>query len=120
VEGALIPYVLRFLIGGFFVATFSLLGEVFKPKSFAGLFSAAPSIALATLALTAFQRGKATAAIEARSMVLGAIAFLFYARWVLHELTGHAGRPRNVAIAALPAWLIVAALGWTTLWLGTR
>ena len=36
----------RFLIGGVIVSFFAVLGEMFRPKSFAGLFGAAPSIAL--------------------------------------------------------------------------
>ena len=43
--------VVRFLVGGVLVSTFALLGEIFRPKSFAGLFGAAPSIALATVGL---------------------------------------------------------------------
>ena len=29
---------LRFLIGGAFVSVFAVLGDIFRPKSFAGLF----------------------------------------------------------------------------------
>ena len=39
---------LRFLIGGLVVSVFALVGDLFRPKSFAGLFSAAPSVALAS------------------------------------------------------------------------
>ncbi|MET4787932.1 hypothetical protein ABIF64_000110 [Bradyrhizobium japonicum] len=31
-------YVIRFLVGGIVVSAFSMLGDVLKPKSFAGLF----------------------------------------------------------------------------------
>ena len=41
--------VLRFVIGGLVVSSFAVLGDMLKPKSFAGLFGAAPSVALATL-----------------------------------------------------------------------
>ena len=44
-------YVIRFLVGGVVVSFFAMLGDVLNPKSFAGLFSAAPSVALATIAL---------------------------------------------------------------------
>ena len=71
--------VIRFIIGGFLVSAFALLGDVLKPKSFAGLFAAAPSIALATLILTIHGRGVGYAAAEARSMIFGAIAFFLYA-----------------------------------------
>jgi hypothetical protein len=42
----------RFLVGGVVVSAFSAIGDILKPKSFAGLFRAAPSVALATLSLT--------------------------------------------------------------------
>jgi hypothetical protein len=45
---------------------------VLKPKTFAGIVGAAPSVALATLALTIAQDGKMFAADEARSMMAGA------------------------------------------------
>jgi len=45
----MLEYVLRFLAGGIAVSAFAALGDTLRPKSFAGLFGAAPSIALATL-----------------------------------------------------------------------
>ena len=70
---------LRIIIGGVAVSGFAMLGELLKPKSFAGLFGAAPSVSLATLVLTVMKEGKTYASIEARSMVLGAVAFIIYA-----------------------------------------
>jgi len=52
------------------VTLFAFLADLLKPKSFAGLFGAAPSVALATLGLTIYTDGKSYAALE--------------------ELTGHA------------------------------
>ncbi|MHB8540171.1 MAG: DUF3147 family protein [Candidatus Acidiferrales bacterium] len=71
--------VLRVLIGGSAVSVFSVLGDLFEPKSFSGLFGAAPSIALATLSLTVMADGKAYASVEARSMMVGTAAFFLYA-----------------------------------------
>lgn len=68
---------LRVIVGGAVVSAFALLGDILRPKSFAGLFGAAPSVALATLSLTVMKDGKAYA--SARSMLLGAIAFIVYA-----------------------------------------
>ena len=76
----------RFLVGGIVVALFSVLGDILKPKSFAGLFGAAPSVALATLGLTIASNGTAYAALEARSMIGGAIALFAYTwsvMWVM-------------------------------------
>ena len=47
---------LKALNGGVFVVAFALLAEVAKPKRLAGLFSAAPSIALANLIVIALAK----------------------------------------------------------------
>jgi hypothetical protein len=60
-------------------SAFSLLGDLLKPKSFAGLFGAAPSVALATLFLTAAKNSQEYASVEARSMILGTMETSF--RW---------------------------------------
>lgn len=74
-------FFVRFRVGGVVVSVFAVLGDVLKPKSFAGLFGAAPSVALATLGLTIATNGKMYAPGECRSMIVGAGAFLIYA-WV--------------------------------------
>ena len=51
-------YVFRFLIGGAVVSAFSMLGDLLRPKSFAGLFGAAPSVAFATLGIAIYQQGR--------------------------------------------------------------
>jgi hypothetical protein len=99
---------IRFLIGGTIVSSFALLGEVFQPKSFAGLFGAAPSIALATLGLTITRHGHAYAAIEARSMLLGAIAFFFYAGAVSRVLARYKTHTLATTLALMPVWLGIA------------
>ena len=50
-------YVIRFLVGGAVVSAFAMLGDLLRPKSFAGLFGAAPSVALATLGIAVYQHG---------------------------------------------------------------
>ena len=72
-------WLVRFLVGGAVVSLFATIADVLRPKGFAGLFGAAPSIALATLALTAAQEGGRYVSLEARSMLFGAIAMFFYA-----------------------------------------
>jgi len=79
-------FVIRFLVGGLVVSFFSMIGGALKPKSFAGLFAAAPSVALATISLTVLKKGTEYAAIEAQSMIIGAIAFLIYACLVSRAL----------------------------------
>lgn len=100
--------IIRFLAGGLIVSAFAILGDVLRPKSFAGLFGAAPSVALASLSLTFAKEGDAFVAIESRSMVLGALSFLIFCVIVCHLLM----RWRLSAILAtgpsLLIWLTVA------------
>ena len=103
---------IRFFIGGIVVTLFSILGDVLRPKTFAGLFGAAPSVALATLGLTLHHSGKLYAAAEARSMTAGAIAFFVYAcaaSWVLMRC-----RPSALlaAVALMPLWFGISFSIW--------
>jgi hypothetical protein len=96
---------LRFLLGGVLVSIFSALGDVFRPKSFAGLFGAAPSVALATLALTISREGPSFAAIECRSMIFGAIALALYSLVVSRLLLRRKWSALAVTTACIPLWL---------------
>ena len=71
-------FVIRFLAGGIVVSAFALLGDLLRPKSFAGLFSAAPSVALVTLGLAFHNQGVDYAAAEAWAMVSGSIAAISF------------------------------------------
>ncbi len=104
--------VVRFLVGGAVVSCFALIGDLFKPKSFAGLFAAAPSVALATLALTVRHHGPAYAALEASSMLLGAVAFLAYVFVAGLLLLRHKLPAKPVTLLLLPGWIAVALGLW--------
>lgn len=106
----------RFLIGGLVVSAFAIIGDILKPKSFAGLFGAAPSVALATLGLTIAKDGHAYAAQEARSMMAGATAFLVYALAVCWIMMRYKPRALLATLCAIPLWLGVA-LGLWRVWL---
>jgi hypothetical protein len=103
---------LRFVIGGAVVSLFSLLGDVLRPKSFAGLFGAAPSIALATIGLTIAKHGTAYVAIEARSMVVGSIGFLVYAWLASWALLHREARSPIITMALLPTWFLTSFGLW--------
>ena len=101
-------YVSRFLASGLIVSAFAVLGDACA-QEFAGLFGAAPSVALSTLTL-AFLKGPSTVAIKSQSMFLGALAFLLFGFLVCQLLT----RFRMSAVAATSSTLVVrliAALG---------
>ena len=103
---------LRFLIGGAVVSAFALLGDLFKPKSFAGLFGAAPSVALATLGLSISTEGARYVATEARSMVIGAIAFFVYASVVSSLMMRYKWKALPVTASSILLWLGVASGLW--------
>jgi uncharacterized membrane protein (GlpM family) len=106
---------IRFVVGGLIVSLFAVLSDVLKPKSFAGLFGAAPSVALATLGLTVVSNGKLYAALEARSMIVGALAFCLYAvlsSWLLMKKRIPAA---TATISGLALWLGLALGAWATL-----
>ena len=103
----------RFLIGGAFVSFFSVVAEIFRPKSFAGLFAAAPSIALATLALTINEKGNAYAAVEAHFMIFGAIAFCCYAMAACWVLRRYKPAAITATLALLPIWFAVSFAAWS-------
>jgi hypothetical protein len=98
---------IRFLIGGLVVSAFATVGGLFKPTSFAGLFGASPSVALATLALTVSKSGTGYASIECRSMMAGAAALCLYsllARFRLSALTA--------TFLAMPLWFLTVFALW--------
>ena len=103
---------LRFLIGGVAVSAFAVIGDLFKPKSFGGLFGAAPSVALATLALTIAKDGRSYAAIEARSMLAGAAALFVYAIVVSRLLMHYRISALTATVASMPVWFMTAFLCW--------
>jgi hypothetical protein len=104
--------ILRFVIGGSVVSAFAALSDVLKPKSFAGLFGAAPSIALATLGLTIAANGKMYAATEARSMIAGALVFFLYAYLCSWLMLRRKLKAMVVTISALGAWLAYSISIW--------
>jgi hypothetical protein len=108
--------VLRVLIGGVVVSGFAVIGDLFKPKRFAGLFAAAPSVALATLGLTVASEGKDYAAIEARSMMAGALAFFVCASIASWLMIRREVAPLRAAALSTLAWFVVA-FGLWFLWL---
>ena len=107
---------LRFLIGGFAVSAFAIVGDVFRPKSFAGLFGAAPSIAISTLAIALYTKGAFYTAVEGRSMMIGSIAFCAYGGLVCYLLQRSRWHALPAAGVALIGWAAAAFGGkWALL-----
>lgn len=106
---------LRAIAGGSLVVAFALISDRLKPKTLAGVFSGAPSVALASLAVTAVVMGSGKAAEAATSMFAGAAGMVaFCAVAVLIEQ-----RLGSVASSAL-AWLAWAVTAGAVYWVMTR
>jgi hypothetical protein len=102
----------RFLIGGAVVSAFSALGDALKPKSFAGLFGAATSVALATVALTIATDSSSYAAKEPRSMIAGAVAMFVYALLVLLIMFKYRPSTLLTSTSLIVAWLVTSFGIW--------
>ena len=103
---------IRFAMGGLVVSVFAVIGDILKPKTFAGLFGAAPSVALATLSLTCLHEGRAYAATEARSMMIGAVAFVLYALAIAMIMMRFKPSALLTSLSLLAGWLAVALGLW--------
>ena len=101
-------YVLRFMVGGVVVSAFAMLGDMLRPKSFAGLFGAAPSVALATLGIAVHRYGADYAAQQTWAMTAGAIALAVYGFVVCQLLIRERLRAAPATLLSLVVWLIVA------------
>lgn len=106
---------IRFLVGGAVVSFFAILGDTLRPKSFAGLFSAAPSVALATLTLTIHEKGTTYVSEEAKTMLLGAGAFLVYAALTSFVLRRYKPGALLVSAALMPVWFVISFGSWMVL-----
>lgn len=102
----------RFVLGGIIVSVFAILGNLCKPQIFAGIFGAAPSVALATLALTFARNGPEYARLEARSMLAGAVAFGCYCLAVVALLLRRRLSALPATLSSIPVWFAVAFCLW--------
>jgi len=98
----------HFLLGGGLASLFALAGDVVRPRRFAGIFGGAPSVALATLALTVARSGPLTASLEARSMILSSLGFVLYAYIAQRTLTRRPWSPMSVSLGGLAVWGLAA------------
>jgi Protein of unknown function (DUF3147) len=110
-------YLAKFLVGGTVVVLFAVVSETFEPKRFAGLFSAAPSVLLASLIVTVVLEGTAPASESASGAVAGAVglvAFAVVSAWAVYRFKGLVG-----SLVSLLPWA-VASLGAYLFLMGAR
>ena len=100
--------IIKGLAGGGLVVAFAVLSEGLSPKRFAGLFSAAPAVALAGLTLAMLDKGAHEAHQNAVGMLAGTAGMIAYAAAVVLLLRRM--RAFRAAVAALGAWILIASL----------
>lgn len=98
--------IIKGLAGGGLVVAFALISESLSPKRFAGLFSAAPAVAIAGLVVTILDKGSHDARDSGLGMLAGAAGMVAYAAAVVPLLRRI--NSRAAAAGALGAWLVVA------------
>ncbi len=105
-------YIIRFLFGGLIVSLFAVVGGLFRPRSFSGIFAAAPTVALASLGLAFVQGELQKVPVEGRSMHAGAVALGVYS-WFTSYLTAKMSWHSLAAtVLAYLVWLAVALGLW--------
>jgi uncharacterized membrane protein (GlpM family) len=102
------------LLGGSLVVVFALLSQTMSPKRFAGLFSAAPAVAIAGMGVALVAKGRHEVRESALGMIAGCVGMAAYAVAVVPLLR------RVPAFAAsglaLGLWFVVAgAVAWPVL-----
>jgi hypothetical protein len=90
------------------VVAFALVSEMLSPKRFAGLFSAAPAVAIAGLTIVLLDKGAHTAHEESAGMIAGAAGMIVYAAVVVPLLRRMPAA--RAAVLALVAWAAAAAV----------
>ena len=103
---AVLTIVAKALLGGALVLVFAALSETLKPKRFAGILGAAPSVAIAGLAIGSAAKGPADQAHAAHSMIAGAVALAVYAAVAVWSLRRF-GTAKGAMVAGV-AWVAVA------------
>jgi Protein of unknown function (DUF3147) len=99
---------IRGLFGGAMVVAFSVIAELVKPKVFSGLFSAAPSIAIASLLVAAYTVGPSKAGEAAVGMFGGAVAMVACTITAAHAVKRYGAVAGSAA--AWVAWAAVAGV----------
>jgi hypothetical protein len=94
-------------LGGLLVVAFALVAHTLSPKRFAGVFAAAPSVALASLAMTGAFDGSADARRSCIGMIAGAAGFVVYG--LVAPVAMRRWGPVQGSVVALGGWTAVAA-----------
>ncbi len=103
---------LRFALGGTMVAALAAFAETLKPKTFAGLFSAAPTIAAVSLGLAFAHFGPSYFARQASAMMCGGLALVAYSCLCVWTTRRESLPVWAGALLNWLAWFAVAVVAW--------
>jgi hypothetical protein len=106
-------FAIKMAEGGLFVVAFSLMAAVLEPKRFAGLFSAAPSVTLASLSVVLMVKGRADALANLSGMIVGVLAMsaaCLAGVWLVPHLGS-----LKASVAMSTCWGAVAFTVWQVL-----
>jgi hypothetical protein len=104
------------LAGGLLVIVFALASAGLTPKRFAGLFSAAPAVALAGLTIALLDKDAHQAHQSAVGMLAGSAGMVAYAALAIPLLRRR--RASIAAAAALAGWVAMTAVAFLPVLLG--
>ena len=106
----LVILAIKALAGGTLVAVFAAIGELLRPRGLAGIFAAAPSVALASLAVTLIVTGSGSASNQLMAMIAGAAALGVYCLLAIESVKRFGSRWGS--LTAMSVWLAVAIGLW--------
>lgn len=104
------------LVGGFGVIAFTLVARMVRPERLSGVFCAAPSVAVGSLAVVVATASEHEGMVAAKGMVIGSIALLGAC-----IVGGLVARPADgsavpISIATCVAWLALAGVLAAVVW----
>jgi hypothetical protein len=104
------------LVGGLGVIAFAAVARVLRPERLAGVFAAAPSVAVGSLAVVVLDKGEREGLLAARGMVVGAAALV--GACIVGALVARPadGSAVPISIATGVSWLVLAALIAVVAW----
>jgi hypothetical protein len=105
-----LEYLARFVVGGLLVCAFALISEMGKPKQFAGIFSAAPSVLLAGLIVTLLTKGATHAILTTEGAIAGAIGMIFFCIVAAPAIKRYTALPGS--LLALACWFVVSSIAF--------
>jgi hypothetical protein len=104
------------LVGGVGVIAFTLVARVVKPERLSGVFCAAPSVAVGSLAVVVLNASDHEGMVAAKGMVLGSIALLGAS--IVGALVARPadGSAVPISIATGITWLAIAGVLAAVVW----